>query len=1057
MDSKARSLLLACCLLFAANGAHSQGPVFVNPNDAAATLSSQTASPGDQGNYVTQTVYGFLDFTTTIGNTVMVFSPQSAAPVENKPASNEISPNNAIETKPLTTKKDQPIKPTKTESNKIDKSSEKKASSIVQLKSDPPRAISSISIKSTTIQQSSAPIIVSSIVEIVEGTTSSVSSIISASTKLAEPPIITSNKAPDSNIVTIIKSDNEPAPVLANNIGEPEYDFLSRQPSEVVEETYKVVNLKPSSKFLLKHRSATEAKKNGLATKRGGDAHPTGLVTKLGGTVVKDGTTTVIETSVIGTYISGKYAQVLQSTSRKIQPTQSLRILKTAAPSLGKGNKQRHVEATPLGETNEEPVALSADAAQNSIKSARKPSGPAGSAYKRFKNRHKESDVAVAAEEDNEPTPNYKKSQKNRSQSLPARNSKHHTTTQRPKQQKFGGGRNRKQTTPKPSVHSEEPPTSPSGKRYSSRRTSKSSKSPSESSTSSSFTRRGYKPKVQPSAVDSTSSSSSLYKFKLNRSPGRWQYKTTSRPRVTIRKQNSDAAANNNEVPSSPMPPPAPQEGPQSPINDVVTSQARSDDVDSLEGSESIASIIDDGSATGNKLDANPDPDEEREAALPAFPVETIKVEISAPSDFGDIYYEIATIKSPYTFQVGSVKNTRYVTVTSTFEKSLEHTADPMIKATEPLTENILATSSNYAKDNNFLDSSVATLPPLYLASDMVTPPLETFTETFNTTQTMLKTHILPVVRNGNDTSSSTLVQTYLITRLVTATKTLPPMEAYHFIPSKTLNEFNSHLDEAGSELHLELEFGDQNDQEEPVRKVTLPADLDLANIGSKFDISDVDKTKIEGHLKSKKPAKPVSNDLNHQQLQQPVSPEQLQQLALYRFLNPNAAQPQVITTSKPVIRIETLYETFILPVTQGHNTIQSTISKLKGTITKTDYEFGTSTIGPSFPQLNPLQHQLPQLPLQPQLPQLNPFLPQPQQQFAVTSSPVVQTTSVTQTNSKVLKLTFGAKTAHTTIYSTTVVPTVTTSYVTASVPVPGAGGYPGFYPAPFPGYPFVG
>lgn len=28
--------------------------------------------------FITQTVYGFLDFTTTIGNTVMVFSPQSA-------------------------------------------------------------------------------------------------------------------------------------------------------------------------------------------------------------------------------------------------------------------------------------------------------------------------------------------------------------------------------------------------------------------------------------------------------------------------------------------------------------------------------------------------------------------------------------------------------------------------------------------------------------------------------------------------------------------------------------------------------------------------------------------------------------------------------------------------------------------------------------------------------------------------------------------------------------------------------------------------------------------
>lgn len=42
---------------------------------AAAEHATQVPS-----NLVTQTVYGFLDFTTTIGNTVMVFSPQSAPP-----------------------------------------------------------------------------------------------------------------------------------------------------------------------------------------------------------------------------------------------------------------------------------------------------------------------------------------------------------------------------------------------------------------------------------------------------------------------------------------------------------------------------------------------------------------------------------------------------------------------------------------------------------------------------------------------------------------------------------------------------------------------------------------------------------------------------------------------------------------------------------------------------------------------------------------------------------------------------------------------------------------
>lgn len=52
-------------------------PVY-NPNAAVeAILPSQVNNPGY---LVTQTVYGFLDFTTTIGNTVMIFSPQSAAP-----------------------------------------------------------------------------------------------------------------------------------------------------------------------------------------------------------------------------------------------------------------------------------------------------------------------------------------------------------------------------------------------------------------------------------------------------------------------------------------------------------------------------------------------------------------------------------------------------------------------------------------------------------------------------------------------------------------------------------------------------------------------------------------------------------------------------------------------------------------------------------------------------------------------------------------------------------------------------------------------------------------
>jgi len=133
-------------------------------------------------------------------------------------------------------------------------------------------------------------------------------------------------------------------------------------------------------------------------------------------------------------------------------------------------------------------------------------------------------------------------------------------------------------------------------------------------------------------------------------------------------------------------------------------------------------------------------------------------------------------------------------------------------------------------------------------------------------------------------------------------------MEVYQFVPSKTLTEFNSRLDEAGSELHLELDFGDENrevDDEERLAAVARVApDLDLANIGSDFDVSDVDRMRQKknpnGGTTTTTPAPTTEAPTT------PLSQEQLQQLAILRFLNPQAAaalQPQVLTTSKPVLK----------------------------------------------------------------------------------------------------------------------------------------------------------
>lgn len=403
--------------------------------------------------------------------------------------------------------------------------------------------------------------------------------------------------------------------------------------------------------------------------------------------------------------------------------------------------------------------------------------------------------------------------------------------------------------------------------------------------------------------------------------------------------------------------------------------------------------------------------------------------------------FMIVILKFFITFQVGRVKNTRIITVTSTIEKKIEPTFIINSQSTlnEPLTENILATASPYGKDHYLLDSSIATLPAITLSSDVETPPLETVTETFSTTQNMLKTHILPIVRDANLTSSLTFIQTYQVTRFVTATKTLPPMDFFQFIPSKTLKEFNSKLDEAGSELHLELDFGDSNEDEDGVPRRVFPPDLDLANIGSNFDLTEIDKYR-DNHLRLKK-AHGQSKGNQVTETPNPstaaLSPEQAQQLALLRLLNPAAAAqiPTVVTTSKPILTYETVYESFVVPIFNGKSSVQSTISRPVSTVTKTEYEIGTSS--------------LPALPI-------NPLYPQ-QQQFTVTSTPVVLNTEVVATNSQVLKLTFGGKTVYTTLFTTKVVPTVLTSYVTSSVLVQPSIGFPGYFPAPFAPFPYVG
>lgn len=149
---------------------------------------------------------------------------------------------------------------------------------------------------------------------------------------------------------------------------------------------------------------------------------------------------------------------------------------------------------------------------------------------------------------------------------------------------------------------------------------------------SDSQSRRGFKPRVQPTPVEQVAGSTSIYKFKLNRAPGtgRWQYKTSPKPKVTIRKMKDD-----DEQQTTPNPNPLIDD----PQSNELSLQARSDNDLELSGSQSGPGTLLDNDTDDNSIEKPP-------------AVETLKVEISTPADFKDVYYEIATIKSPYTFQV---------------------------------------------------------------------------------------------------------------------------------------------------------------------------------------------------------------------------------------------------------------------------------------------------------------------------------------------------------------------------------------------------------------------
>nr|CAG4641464.1 EOG090X017N [Eurycercus lamellatus] len=566
----------------------------------------------------------------------------------------------------------------------------------------------------------------------------------------------------------------------------------------------------------------------------------------------------------------------------------------------------------------------------------------------------------------------------------------------------------------------------------------------------------------------------------------RWRYSPSAKPKVAIQRTSGGSGSRFRDRVTTSAPPAPKDESQQDQEEDAPPITSHSNSEPDIEPTEVI----------------------------------TLRVQTVTPEGYSNLYYEVATIKSPYIMRLGAIRNTRYVTLTKSFTRLFTTTPAPVVVATStassaelydelpepdpeisldssqplPDPENILATTTPY--ENILKDSSdTATLPAIIVAAtESEAFSLETVTETFSTTELAMKTSVLPYLKGGT-TSLMTLTQSYFITRVVVAVKTVPPQDLYQFIPSKTLTDISTNLQEAGSEhindrlLPGELEFSENDefadDEEEEHRhekRVPAPVDFhqpsDLSSIGQDFDLSQMDQPhqvelepslvdtaseftqtrqqhtpplpnafQLESSINGN-PSQQQQNPFQQQQETPVLTPEQLQQLALFRYMNPYAAAGlpfgypglqgfggpgnaggQVIQTSRPVVKTTDIIKTETVSIWDGVRTIYSTLLRTKGTTVITETEYGTTTL-PA---------------------QVNPF----QQQFTVMSSPVVTEVTTTSTELRIYRIIFRAQTTYTTVTSTTVFPTLVTTYVSTTIPIqptafpqglfPGSYGFPNF------------
>jgi len=449
-----------------------------------------------------------------------------------------------------------------------------------------------------------------------------------------EPSRVVAADKPTYSEVEVIAGEPIAADVAVNHLQPtPEYDFLSRQPSEVVDETFKVIDLKPSAS----PRHAT----GGVHKSRGSDVK----LRAFNSVAHFDGGAPADDESGTGNNNKPKKPAV------KLSPSPSsggVRILKTAAPKpaarspnvepapsagLEDGSLESLVGSQPgtvlVRQSRRPVVGTGGGFGKNKYASAPKSKPPpresvADDYYSTVADEDQQNDYS-SGQYEQPTTPSYR----NKGTKFAAKGGS--TTTQRTlgfKQNRFS-----RPTTGTPEPETTESSTGPrrfqpSVKRYD----SNNNNGATTASVVTPANRRTFKKHFQQheQSPQPVPTAPLTFKSKLVRPSGRWEYKTSPKPRVTIRRidENRHGAQENATTPLTPHFP----------------------DVQVDTGDQALA-----GSGLLPALQHDDENDVLVQDVSPTVNAETIRVEISTPAEFKDVYYEIATIKSPYSFQVSTI------------------------------------------------------------------------------------------------------------------------------------------------------------------------------------------------------------------------------------------------------------------------------------------------------------------------------------------------------------------------------------------------------------------